>query len=36
MALPRVLAALLENHQTPHGIKIPKALAEYTGFDIIK
>ena len=36
MALPRVLAALLENHQTPDGIKIPKALAEYTGFDIIK
>ena len=36
MALPRVLAALLENHQTPEGIKIPKALVSYTGFDIIK
>lgn len=36
MALPRVLAALLENHQTPQGIKIPEALVSYTGFDIIK
>ncbi|MGB1281849.1 MAG: serine--tRNA ligase [Schleiferiaceae bacterium] len=36
MALPRVLAALLENHQTPKGIKIPEALVSYTGFDIIK
>ena len=36
MALPRVLAALLENHQTPDGIKIPEALVSYTGFDIIK
>lgn len=36
MALPRVLAALLENHQTPEGIKIPEALVSYTGFDIIK
>ena len=36
MALPRVLAALLENHQTPEGIKIPDALVSYTGFDIIK
>ena len=36
MALPRVLAALLENHQTPEGIKIPNALVSYTGFDIIK
>jgi seryl-tRNA synthetase len=31
-----VLAALLENHQTPEGIKIPEALVSYTGFDIIK
>lgn len=30
MALPRVLAALLENHQTPEGIKIPEALVSYT------
>lgn len=36
MALPRVLAALLENHQTAEGIKIPEALVSYTGFDIIK
>ena len=36
MALPRVLAALLENHQTPEGIKIPEALVSYTGFDLIK
>ena len=36
MALPRVLAAILENHQTPEGIKIPEALVSYTGFDIIK
>jgi len=35
LAFPRILAALLENNQTPDGIKIPKALAEYTGFDII-
>ncbi|MGB2165148.1 MAG: serine--tRNA ligase, partial [Flavobacteriaceae bacterium] len=31
LALPRVVAGLLENHQTPHGIKIPKALVPYTG-----
>lgn len=35
LALPRIVAALLENHQTPQGIKIPKALVPYTGFDII-
>lgn len=35
LALPRILAALLENHQTPEGVKIPKALVPYTGFDII-
>lgn len=35
LAFPRILAALLENNQTPDGIKIPKALAEYTGFDMI-
>jgi seryl-tRNA synthetase len=35
LAFPRILAALLENNQTPEGIKIPKALAAYTGFDII-
>jgi seryl-tRNA synthetase len=35
LALPRVLAGLLENFQTPEGIKIPKALVPYTRFDII-
>lgn len=35
LALPRVVAALLENNQTPDGILIPKALHPYTGFEII-
>lgn len=35
LALPRIVAALLENHQTPDGICIPKALQSYTGFDVI-
>jgi seryl-tRNA synthetase len=35
LALPRILAALLENNQGPEGIKIPKALVPYTGFDIL-
>jgi len=35
LALPRVLAGLLENHQTPEGIVIPEVLRPYTGFDII-
>ena len=35
MALPRIVAALLENNQTPEGILIPKALIPYTGFEII-
>lgn len=35
LALPRIVAALLENHQTPEGIRIPKALIPYTGFEII-
>ena len=35
LALPRIMAALLENNQTEEGIKIPKALVPYTGFDII-
>jgi len=35
LALPRILAALLENNQTPEGIKIPEALVPYTGFEII-
>lgn len=36
LALPRILAALLENHQTPDGIRIPKALQPYMGCDIIR
>lgn len=36
LALPRIMAALLENNQTPEGIKIPEALVKYCGFDIIK
>jgi len=35
LALPRIVAALLENNQTPEGIRIPKALVPYTGFDLI-
>ena len=35
LALPRVVAGLLENFQTDQGIRIPKALIPYTGFDII-
>ncbi len=36
LALPRIVAAILENNQTPDGIKIPEVLIPYTGFDIIK
>mgnify|MGYP000856401566 FL=1 len=36
LALPRILAALLENFQTPEGIRIPKALQPYMGTDMIK
>ncbi len=36
LALPRIVAALLENYQTADGIRIPDALIPYTGFDIIK
>jgi len=35
LALPRIVAALLENNQTPEGIRIPKALLPYTGFEYI-
>ena len=35
LALPRIVATLLENNQTAHGIRIPKALQSYTGFEII-
>lgn len=36
LALPRIVAALLENNQTEEGIRIPKALVPYTGFDMIR
>lgn len=35
LALPRIVAALLENNQTPEGIVVPEVLRKYTGFDII-
>ena len=35
LALPRIMAALLENYQTPEGIVVPEVLRPYTGFDII-
>lgn len=35
LALPRILASILENNQTDEGIRIPKALVPYTGFEMI-
>lgn len=35
LALPRIMAAILENNQTPDGIVVPEVLRRYTGFDII-
>ncbi|MEZ4777908.1 MAG: serine--tRNA ligase [Flavobacteriaceae bacterium] len=35
LALPRVLAGILENYQTPNGIKVPEVLVPYCGFDMI-
>lgn len=35
LALPRIVAAILENNQTPEGIVVPECLRKYTGFDII-
>ncbi|MFF5383231.1 serine--tRNA ligase [Pedobacter suwonensis] len=35
LALPRIVASILENYQTENGIKIPEALVKYTGFNII-
>ncbi|HVN58979.1 MAG TPA: serine--tRNA ligase [Bacteroidales bacterium] len=35
LALPRIVAAILENYQTDQGIRIPEALVKYTGFDLI-
>ena len=36
LALPRIMAGLLENHQSENGIQIPEALVSYTGFDMIR
>ena len=36
LALPRILASILETYQTPEGIVVPEVLRPYTGFDIIK
>jgi seryl-tRNA synthetase len=36
LALPRILATILENNQTPEGIRVPKALVPYVGFDLIQ
>ncbi len=35
LALPRIMAALLENNQTPEGIRVPECLQKYTGFTVI-
>ena len=35
LALPRIVASLLENNQTENGIKIPGVLLKYTGFEMI-
>ncbi|PYF70674.1 serine--tRNA ligase [Pedobacter nutrimenti] len=35
LALPRIVASIIENYQTPEGIRIPQALVKYTGFDLI-
>lgn len=35
LALPRVMAGILENYQTPEGIRVPEVLIPYTGFDLI-
>ncbi|HNV52848.1 MAG TPA: serine--tRNA ligase, partial [Tenuifilaceae bacterium] len=35
LALPRIVAALLENNQTPNGIRVPKVLQSFCGFEMI-
>lgn len=35
LALPRIVATIIENNQTPKGIKVPKALIPYCGFDML-
>ncbi len=36
LALPRIVATIIENNQTPEGIKVPKALIPYCGFDMLE
>ena len=35
LALPRIVAAIIENNQTPHGIRVPKVLVPYCGFEYL-
>ena len=35
LALPRIVAALMENNQTPEGIRVPRCLVPYCGFEIL-
>lgn len=35
LALPRIVAAIIENNQTPEGVRVPKALVPYCGFEIL-
>ena len=35
LALPRIVAAIIENNQTPKGIKVPKVLVPYCGFEYL-
>ena len=35
LALPRIMASIMENYQKPEGIRVPEAIQKYTGFDII-
>ena len=35
LALPRIVAAILENNQTPDGVRVPKALVPYCGFEML-
>jgi seryl-tRNA synthetase len=35
LALPRIVAAIMENNQTPDGIRVPKVLVPYCGFEML-
>ena len=35
LALPRIVAAIMENNQTPEGIRVPKCLVPYCGFEML-